>query len=150
MNNPDPAGLHPFVVQQLNVYTSGAQDAMARIAAATSMVDIARALRFAPQAPAYIRWASEVRTLKHRMNEAGESRAAEMIKLEVERCKAHRESGNADGFTASLHALQRDMRLLAGYTPRALREGLREVAKLKASPVVGDDVRPVVRTPTKP
>ena len=114
------------------------------------MVDIARALRFAPQAPAYIRWASEVKTLKHRINEAGESRATELIKLGVEKCKALRESGNADGFTETLHDLQRDMRLLAGYTPRALREGLREVARLKASPGGSDGANTAARAPSKP
>lgn len=139
MNNPDPAGLHPFVVQQLSQYKSGAEDALARVAAATSMVDIARALRFAPQAPAYIRWASEVKTLKHRISEAGEVRATEMIKLGLDKCRAHRENGDAEGFTETLHGLQRDMRLLAGYTPRALREGLREVAKLKQAPVLNEE-----------
>lgn len=125
------SSLHPYVAMQLQNYLRDAELVLTRVNAARTVRDIAGAMHQKPAPHAYIRWASEVKSISHRIDEAAEHRATTLLREAVEECITHMGEPDNAQLLEKIGRVHKDMQLLRGHTPRAIREATKAISAIK-------------------
>lgn len=120
--------LHPYVTQQISQFESDLQTAVAKIARARELRDLADAVRWAPTASAIIRWHPTVRGATHKVQRAAEDRGEKILKETLGKL-AVLESDEAR--LERLGAINHSRLLFSGNVPRLVNLIERETARAR-------------------
>lgn len=116
---------------QLQNYLRDAELVLSRVDAARTVRDLAGAMHQKPTPHAYIRWASEVKSISHRIDEAAERRATALLRDSVEDCITHMGDPDTTQLLEKIGRVHKDMHILRGHTPRAIREATKAISAIK-------------------